>query len=238
MGLIAVSGTQRIGKSTFIKDFLTKWPNYKLPAKSYRDVLKSKNLPNNRKTCKETQTAILDSMWEIIEPINRERDNIIMDRCPLDALVYTIWAYENGVGDFDEQYISNYIKCVRDMLRKFDVFFFIPITKHNIEYSEKELSDIDPKYRTEIDAFFKGLQNIKDKSPDNIYFPKNDCGPIIEIFGDREERIRMANLYIKDNGEFYGENDGYDLLDATGNSFLTKERIPLQYETPKIEDFK
>lgn len=237
MGLIAVSGTQGIGKSTFIGDFLENWSNYSLPEKSYRDILKSKNLPNNKKTCKETQTAILDSMWEVIEPLDRNHVNIIMDRCPLDALVYMLWAYENNVGDFDDEYCASYISRVRDMLSKFDAFFFIPITKHNVEYGEKELRDIDPKYRQEIDAIFKGLVKLQING-DNTFFRKNDCGPIIEIFGNPQERVEMAKLYLKPDGSFYGEEDGYNLLDSTGENFLTDEKIPLQYETPKLEDFK
>lgn len=237
MGLISVSGTQRIGKSTFVQDFLKQWPQYSLPEKSYRDILKAKNLPNNRKTCKETQTAILDSMWEVIEPLDRNKVNVIMDRSPIDALVYTLWAYENNVGDFDDEYCANYISRVRDMLVKFDLFFFIPITKHNVEYGEKELSDTDPKYREEIDALFKGLLKLQ-LNGDDVFFRKNDCGPIVEIFGNPQERIEMARLYIKDTGEFYGEEDGYNLLDATGESFLTKERDPIQYAKPRLEDFK
>ena len=36
---IAVSGTTRIGKSSFIQDFVDVWPKYESPEKTYRDLV-------------------------------------------------------------------------------------------------------------------------------------------------------------------------------------------------------
>jgi hypothetical protein len=57
---IAVVGTQCIGKSTYIKDFLDKWIMYSSPEKSYRDIIKEKNIPLNKQGTEESQRLILD----------------------------------------------------------------------------------------------------------------------------------------------------------------------------------
>jgi GTPase SAR1 family protein len=41
---IAISGTANSGKTTLLKDFLNTWPNYVTPIKTYRDLLKERNL--------------------------------------------------------------------------------------------------------------------------------------------------------------------------------------------------
>ena len=37
---IAISGTANTGKSTFVKDFIKKWPSYSTPKTTYRDIMK------------------------------------------------------------------------------------------------------------------------------------------------------------------------------------------------------
>jgi len=57
-----------------------------------------------------------------------------------------------------------------------------------------------------------------------VYFPfDNDlgCPAIIEIFGSPEERIKLAQFYINDKGNIYGEEDTLldpNKLDETGKA--------------------
>ena len=61
---IAVVGTQCIGKSTYIKDFLKKWSMYSTPEKTYRDIVKEKNIPLNKLGDEHSQKIILDFLIE------------------------------------------------------------------------------------------------------------------------------------------------------------------------------
>ena len=90
---IAISGTACQGKTTLIKDFLEQWPNYTTPKKSYRDIIKENKLDDSSKTNKKTQKNILDFMIKEQKKY-RSSDNVIFDRCPLDNLVYSMWATE------------------------------------------------------------------------------------------------------------------------------------------------
>ena len=60
---VAVMGTACVGKSTFVSDFLKNWSDvYIQPEKTYRDIVKEKNLKHSKETSKETQQSILDFM--------------------------------------------------------------------------------------------------------------------------------------------------------------------------------
>ena len=220
MSLISVSGTQCVGKTTFIKDFLAQWPMYKTADKTYRDVIKSEKLKINKETTQETQKLILEAIVNDINSTSKD-DFIIFDRSPIDNLVYSLWAYDKNVGDIDDGFVADCIKIARQAIQKLDIMFLIPLTKQQvIKVEEKEQRETDPFYRKEIDELFQGLKR-KREADDDVFFIKDDSPPFIEIFGSREARIAMCQLYIREDGEFYGEEDSM-LLDDNGE-LITKD---------------
>lgn len=221
MPLISVSGTQGIGKSTFIKDFIANWPMFKTPEKTYRDVIKEKGLTINQETTQYSQGLILDSIIEIINSYSKN-DNIIFDRCPLDNLVYSLWAYEKGKSDIDEDFVSECIQKARWCIQKLDIMFLIPMTSQNPDLVDDNLRDTDPVYQKEIDEIFQGLKRIRETGKDDVFFIKDDSPPIIEIFGDRQERIELSKLYLREDGSFYGEEDSL-ILDAQGDAITNNQ---------------
>ena len=75
-----------------------------------------------------------------------------------------------------------------------DIIFFIPITKHapvNIE--EGDNRETDQEYITEVDNIFKVMYR-QWMSPDSPFFPKDDRPAMIEVFGNRVERLQMMKL--------------------------------------------
>ena len=202
---ISVSGTASQGKSTLIKDFLVEWPLFKTESSSYRQVIKDAKLPHSKNATKEGQWTILNYMLDELKKYTAN-DNIIFDRCPLDNLVYSLWCYENGVGDIDKEFIDKCIPLVRESLRSIDIIFFTPMTKHApVPIENDGLREADAVYIKEIDNIFKAL-NMQyrlglGRTP---FFPPDDCPAIIEIFGNRLERIHMIKLYINSRGEIIG----------------------------------
>lgn len=216
MPLISVSGTHCIGKTTFVRDFIAQWPMYKTSDKSYREVIKSEDLTINKETTKRSQQRILEAIVEDIT--NAKKDEYwIFDRNPLDNLVYSLWSYDKNKSDIDDVFIADCIKIARLAIQKLDIMFFIPVTKYNkIELVENGIRDVDTIYQSEIDELFQGLKRKRENN-DNVFFVKDDSPPIIEVFGSREERISICQLYIKENGNFYGEEESL-LLDANGDA--------------------
>jgi GTPase SAR1 family protein len=219
---IAVIGTQNTGKTTYINDFLKKWSMYKTPDKSYRDLIKNKNLPHSKEGTEESQTEILNCLVDQAIEFSKD-ENIILDRCVLDVLAYSTWlCLNNKVSDkfLDQQRI-----IVRETLKLYDILFFIPLTKAvKIEIEDNGKREIDPIYREEIDNIFKVFQESYHKG-DGRVFPKDDTPAIIEIFGNPQERIKLTEFYLKEDGKCYGE--GESLLDkiipATENDLKTIE---------------
>jgi hypothetical protein len=95
----------------------------------------------------------------------------------------------------------------------------IPLSKHNLVENideDKDTREKDPTYQLEINELFLGLKKHRDEG-DDTYFVKDNCSPIIEIFGNRQERIAMAQLYLNEAGNFFGEEDNL-LFDARGDA--------------------
>jgi hypothetical protein len=142
-------------------------------------------------------------------------DNVIMDRCPIDNLVYSLWCLEKGVGDIDEEFITKCIPLVSESMRHLDVIFFLPITKfNNIKIEDDGVRETDPNYIKEIDHIFKAIQAQYQQHPqENPFFPKDDSPALIEVFGSRHERIEMVKLYIDIDGDVI-EGDQSELFNS------------------------
>jgi len=200
---IAICGTSCVGKSTYIKDFCKEWRNYENPSKTYRDLIKSKNLNHSSNGDEDSQRQILNALIDQATQFSK-KENVIFDRCVLDNMAYTSWLYLKD--KVSEKFLDETRILVRETLKLYDIIFFIPLTKVSpVQMSESELRDNDPIYREEIDNIFKTFVASYYKSEGKI-FPSEDCPAVIDIFGSPEERIQMTKLYLTEEGNPYGEN--------------------------------
>jgi len=202
---VAVMGTACVGKSTFVSDFLKNWAGvYNQPEKTYRDIVKEKNLSHSKETSKETQQSILDFMVDQHMSYTKT-DNVIFDRCPIDNLVYSIHSYDKGETDIDEEFIGNCIPIVKESMRFVDILFYIPRDK-TIPIEEDGFRETDEQYIDEIDNLFKQVEAYSHQDG-SIFFHNDDKPAVITITGDPRERIRQASMYVTDDGQEYGEGD-------------------------------
>lgn len=202
-----ITGAQNVGKSTFINDFIAQWPTYKVADNSYREKLKAdKKIKLNQEGDEESQVMIRDILIEQAQKYTKDED-IIFDRGIFDNLVYSLWL--NSKGKASDEFIKSQIPIIRETLKLYDIIFFIPLLKnYNIPIvpSADGSRDLDPIFRDEIDVIMKSLEEQYQKGK-RIFFPADDCPALIEIFGDRTQRIEMAKLYIAPSGKCYGEED-------------------------------
>ena len=236
---IAISGTANLGKSTLVQDFLQEWGMYGREVKTYRDVLNEKQLPHSKKTTKESQKAILDYMVETLKEF-KKGDKVIFDRCPLDNLVYSMWAMSQEDSDIDEDFIDECIPIVREALINLDIIFFIPITKFNkIDIEDNGLRETDKQYIKEIDNFFKVLQRHYHEHPqDNPFFPREDSPALIEVFGSKEERMNMIKLYIDAEGDLIGGDGSSDIFNPENLDVMEKLLESQGLAKKEEEEFK
>jgi GTPase SAR1 family protein len=212
---IAIIGSQCTGKTTYIQDFLKNWPTYKLcPKPRYSELIKEKNLKLNEDGTEESQRIILNSLADqvIYTP---KTENTIFDRSVLDNLVYTMWLNEKG--KVSDAFVRETIKIVKETLVFYDILFFLPISKQSpIPFELGENRSNDPTYREEIDNIFKALV-MQYSIGDKTYFPfDHELGSpaVIDIFGNREERIALTKMYIQEDGSAYSEKDTLLTIDS------------------------
>ena len=198
---IAISGTACQGKTTLIKDFLDQWKSYNTPEKTYRDVIIEQGLEHSSETNQETQWAILNFMVEELEKTT-SLSNVIFDRSPLDNIIYSIWGSTKAGSDIDDKFIEKCLPVVRQALTNLDIIFFTPITKvAPVKIESDELRETNQQYIEEIDNLFKAVYRDYAENPESQFFMKDDRPGIIEVFGNRKERIEILKLYIDNDGD-------------------------------------
>jgi hypothetical protein len=216
---IAISGSACQGKSTLIDDMIKTWPMYTRSAESYRKAIQDEGIPLNEKVTKDGQWRILNCLIDDIQKTSKD-DNILFDRCALDNIVYSLWSNSKGATDIDDEFIKKCIPLVQETMHSLDIIFFTPITKFSpIPLEARKSRNIDENYIKEIDNIFKAISHGYAKTGASPFFPTEDRPPIIEVFGDREQRIAMMQLYIDTTGDIVSDeksvlsNDNIDIME-------------------------
>ena len=146
---IAFTGAQSTGKTTLLKE-LKRDPDLSLKY-DFRDEItrrmQKKGLSINEGGNDITQLLIMNSHIK-----NSLIDNVIMDRCALDGLVYTDWMSRKGkVQQWVLQYADNVFKMLID--RYDHIFYLVP--EFDIEDDGVRSTDID--FRNEIVNYLKNI---------------------------------------------------------------------------------
>ena len=210
---IALIGAHSVGKSTLVEQFLKEWPMYKRPEKTYRDIIKEKNLNINMQGDKESQRAILNALVDEVQLASTSDDaHIIFDRCPVDNMAYTLWHYAKDTEGFTSEFVMTCKDIAALSLKHIDLIFYVPARKE-IPITPREGRETNETFREEIDNIFDSLVNSYEKNT-GAFFPSEDCPAVIRLEGPPDMRIPQIKLYIKDTGNCFGEEDG-SLIDAS-----------------------
>ena len=204
---IALIGAHNVGKSTLIEQFIKQWPMYKKPEKTYRDIIKEKNLNINMQGDKESQRAIMNALVDEAQLASTSDDkHVIFDRCPVDNIAYTLWHYAKGTEGFTPEFVMTCKDIAALSLKHFDLIFYVPARKE-IPITPREGRETNEAFREEIDNIFDSLVTSYEKNT-KAFFPEEDCPAVIRLEGPPDMRIPQMSLYIKENGNCFGEEDG------------------------------
>lgn len=197
---IAFSGAACTGKTTTLNAFLQRWPQYKVPQPTYRSLIVEDN--HSKKTSKKIQREILEFMVKQQSEYT-PHDKVVYDRCPLDNLVYTMWAYDKNKKGFNDKYVQDSMSLVGKGMRSLDIIFLMTRDLMGpVEFNSKR--ETDPEYIQETDNIFKAIskQYTEGKC---VFFPPNDSPALIEISGTVQERLEQIAMYVTEDGNMYGE---------------------------------
>jgi predicted ATPase len=201
---IAFSGTANTGKTTLIKNFLAVWPQYCTTLKSYRDIIKEKNLSHSSTTTTDTQWEILNFMIDQLQQFDKN-SKIAFDRCPLDNLAYTLWAHEKGIEGFDKEFVSKCITLTKESMRHLDIIFLLKYDA-NIPIENDGTRDVDVNFIKEVDNIFNSLYEQYYQNPEaDVFFPKHDTPGIIVLPTNPQRRIDIIAEYLDPQGDIYGD---------------------------------
>ena len=110
---------------------------------------------------------------------------------------------EKKNSNITEKFIKKCIPLVRESLRYIDIIFFTPITKVSpVELVEDDIRDADPAFIEEVDHLFKAVHRDHQTNTKSNFFINDDKPAMIEVFGNRTERIEIIKLYLDQDGDF------------------------------------
>ena len=191
--ILSVIGTQCVGKSTFINDFVKKYPEFKTPEIDYRSLILKKNLQINRNGNYRSQKAILDFLITQMLSLSKDNNNYIIDRSVIDSVAYSTWL------NLNKPYKSTYLgkaklfklqEKAKEFLNLYDYFIYIPLSLNNHVQIENDMfRDTDSQYRIDIDKIFNDLLS---------HYNLINSDKLIKIYGSPEQRIQqISNIIIK-----------------------------------------
>jgi GTPase SAR1 family protein len=236
---IAFSGTANSGKSTMIKSFLHTWTNYELSEDTYHDTLEEKGLDHSSKTTPETQTVILDFLVDQVQG-KSVTDNIVYDRCSLDAIAYTMWANGKGIEGFTDDFVKKQITMSRESLRSLDIIF---MTRFNEQQAvvDNGIRDTNVEFIKEIDNIFYTLyMQYMTQADADVFYPKGDSPCVILLPNDPQQRIELIAEYVTPEGGMYGDEES--ILNPNNiddlESLVRMQKAELDREEKEKELFK
>lgn len=193
------------GKTTLINQFLQNWPQYKQSTRTYRDIIKEKNLSINKNGDRESQKIILDALIEELnDSIKSNNENIVFDRCVIDNIVYSLWLY--NAGKVTEDFIIDCKYKIREAVQKYDIIFYVTRSK-DLPLEQREGREIDMQYLQDTENIFSAVVSSYENGKD-VFFPLENCPAVITLNCAPDLRCDLIKLYLKEDGTHYTEQDG------------------------------
>mgnify|MGYP003138344423 FL=1 len=235
---IAFSGTGNSGKTTLLKSFLYTWKNYTTPEKTYREMLEERELPHSSELTKETQESILDFMVEQVQSTDKN-DNLVYDRCSLDAIAYTMWAHDKKIEGFTKSFVTEQIKLMRESMRSLDIIFLCRFDP-NQTIQDDGFRDTDKDFIVEVDNIFFSLYRQYTEHPEaDIFYPKGDSPCVILLPDDGQQRIDLLSEYVAPDGDMYGDESSiFNQQNIDQLEELVKQQTMVAEDEEKEKEFR
>tara|TARA_R110002110_G_scaffold96358_7_gene248310 strand:- start:3977 stop:4645 length:669 start_codon:yes stop_codon:yes gene_type:complete len=207
---IAISGTGSIGKQRLLRSLLKKYESFETPETNFKhviDAIYKESIENERETSSaDIQWNILNYMLDTMQEYDRD-SKVIFNCCTLDNVIHSLFLMEkNPDSEITPSFIDKCVPIVRESMKYLDIVFLLPITKS--DKSEHKFTSED----IELNNLYSSLheQYVGGESP---FLPKDDQPAIIEIFGSEEQRLKMVELYLDEDGEVIFDKSISDLID-------------------------
>jgi hypothetical protein len=190
---IAVSGTHSVGKSTFVHDFVKKYPDYIREEEPYRALCDWYDILFGKAATRYHNGIQLLYNISRIKHYHASSASVIFDRSPIDYLPYSLYPAKYAQTDIDLSFVESLVDSIRDSLKFLDIIAYVPMTdKHPIEIEDDGIRLTDPEYRQAVDDYFKEIY------VDNRFnlLGDSDSPVLLEVWGSRAQRIQQLEACI------------------------------------------
>lgn len=187
--IISFSGAQSTGKTTLLNECQKKYGNTFAYIPEVTRLVKNKyNVNINEEGNNITQLCIINQHLE--NYLTYKNNDVIMDRCILDGLVYTKWLLDNKkVDGWVYSYCNNVFHY---LIKKIDVIFY---TESNIPLESDGERSESPMFKRDIVTLFE--QWLLDLNSPIIRTTYHIHANIIKLGGSVEERMETINKTLK-----------------------------------------
>lgn len=176
--IISFSGAQSTGKTTLLKKMEEMYPEFEYVPEVTRLVKREYNLPINEDGNDLTQMMI--GSTHMYNAYRQYEKSVILDRCSLDGIVYSMWLYEKKKISSDAFYFMRSVFFrTKDM---YDVIFYTDPTDVKIEDDGERSTSVE--FRDEIIQLFE-------------YFRDDVRGKIVTVSGSVKERLKQIKEYLQ-----------------------------------------
>ena len=176
---IAIIGPQNTGKSTFISDILSHYPQFTAPEETYRTLIEERGLRVNQETTQESQKLIRDFL---LQEMKEMEDNTVLDRSVIDSYVYTYAGFL--LGNIPESFVKETWDTMIESLPLVDIYVFIP-TALSVPLEADETRDITPSYIDMVNrVFLDTLFTLKETHKIPVKVIAGSRGERLDIFGE------------------------------------------------------
>jgi hypothetical protein len=172
---IAISGTHGVGKSTFINEFLRRYPEFAHEPEPYTVLVEDLGEEFSAEPCVEDFQRQLEFNIERLSQ-HAADENVIYERCPVDFLAYIHALDPKGA----EALLESIIKAMQHL----DLIVYLPFTA--------SAGDEFPKLQRAMD---RRLSSIFREDEFGIMSSIN--ATVVEAEGPTDQRLQTLSTYIK-----------------------------------------
>lgn len=180
--LISFTGAQSTGKTTLLNHLSERNTDIKFIPEVTRLVKRLYDLPINEAGNVMTQMMIMAEHVKNAYSVENKDQNVILDRCSVDGLIYTHWLCDQGL---DMSAYSFARTVYENTVSRYDVIFYT--SPDDVLLTDDGERSINTKFREEIiDLFHKHFKH-----------PQSN---LVVLKGNVEERLQTIKQTLKEKG--------------------------------------
>lgn len=206
---IALCSSLKEPRQSLVKEFISRWPMYKTPAKTIDDDIEwpddVKQLDITKEKLNDIEKALFSKMILLSKQYADYKDEkfMIYDGCSIDILLNTIFLSSKDL--VSDEFVEKIIYHNKNYLKNLDAIYWLP-------RKENEFEDIEDEDERELEKLYHNMyDNYYSHFNDSIYFDQKHTPGYIAI--ETESPLEEMAIIVDDKGNFISDQNNEDVVD-------------------------